>query len=321
MKKHEFIKETPVVMYDKDGFPSMMLKLENVAPTADQADRIFFVKGQEYDSIYLSRFLNSVIDGHAVSLPFMDPKVNITMDQAIAAIKAKGEKWHLLTNTEWRYIIDTMAEGTHGNTAFGAYHGDTSEAGIRVPNSSGRTLAGSGPASWFHNGSKETGIADVIANIWKIIAGLRLRGGVLEYMKDNDAAAPDADLSEESKEFVRVMIGDKPVKIGASEEGLTITSTGEVEGWEAVERREVTIDLEEIPDILKDLGIITDNMKDSSEWFAADADLDEAIAIGGGRWGHTSSAGPSALALAHPRSVSSADFGFFSALLGEPVRR
>ena len=320
MKKHEFIKETPVVIYDKDGFPSMMLKLENVAPTADQADRIFFVKGQEYDSIYLSRFLNSVVDGHAVSLPFMDPKVNIPMDQAIAAIKAKGEKWHLLTNAEWRYIIDTIAEGTHGNTAFGAYHGDTSEVGIRVPNSSGRTLTGSGPASWFHNGNKETGIADAIANIWKIIAGLRLRGGVLEYMKDNDAAAPDADLSKTSEEFVRVMIGDKPVKIGAGKEGLIIT-TGEVEGWEAVERREVIIDLEEIPDILKDLGIITDNMKDSSEWFAADADLDEAIAFGGGHWLSTSGAGPSALSLINPRLNSYGYFGFFSALLGEPVRR
>lgn len=320
MKKHEFIKETPVVIYDKDGFPSMMLKLENVAPTTDQADRIFFVKGQEYDSIYLSRFLNSVIDGHAVSLPFMDPKVNITMDQAIAKIKAKGEKWHLLTNVEWRYIIDTMAEGTHGNTNFGTYHGDASEVGICVSNSSGRTLTGSGPASWFHNGDKESGIADAIGNIWKIIAGLRLRGGALEYMKDNDAAAPDADLSETSEEFVRVMIDDKPVKIGTSKEGLTIT-TGEVEGWEVVERREVVIDIKEVPDILKDLGIITDNMKDSSEWFAADADLDEAIALGGGSWNSTSSAGPSALGLDNPRSDSNAGLGFFSALLGEPVRR
>ena len=72
MKEHKFVKETPVTIYDKDGFPSMMLKLENTAPSKEEADPIFIVKGQEYDSVYLSRFVNSIMDGHAVSLPFMN---------------------------------------------------------------------------------------------------------------------------------------------------------------------------------------------------------------------------------------------------------
>jgi len=106
MKEHKFVKETPVVIYDKDGFPSMMLKLENTAPSKEEADPIFIVKGQEYDSVYLSRFVNSVMDGHAVSLPFMNPAVSLDMDEMIAACKAKGEKWHLLTICEWLYIVD-----------------------------------------------------------------------------------------------------------------------------------------------------------------------------------------------------------------------
>lgn len=316
--ERKYVKETPVVIYDNGGFPSMMLKLENTAPSKDLADPIFIVKGQEYDSVYLSRFANSIIDGHVVSLPFQDPAAMISMDDAIEKIKQKGEGWHLLTNCEWRYIVDTMAEGIHGNTAGGVYHGDKSERGIK--SSYGRTLTGSGPATWFHNGNKETGIADVIGLVWKIIAGIRLKNGVLEYMKDNDAAAPDADLSPDSKEFLKVMIGDLPVKIGPGEKGVMIT-TEDVEGWDAVERREVVIDLEEVPEILKDLGIISEGMDESEEWFAADADLEEAIAFVGACYGGTSYSGPSALGLSSGRSRVSAYLGFFSALLGKPVIR
>ena len=48
----------------------------------------------------------------------------------------------------------------------------------------GLTLTGSGPASWFHNGDKETGIADVVGLVWKTVAGLRLKNGVLEYIME-----------------------------------------------------------------------------------------------------------------------------------------
>ena len=178
MKERKYVKETPVVLYDKAGFPSMMLKLENTAPTKELADPVFIVKGVEYDSVYLSRFLNSAIGDHVVSLPFQDPLAMVSMDKAIQMIRKKGPEWHLLTNCEWQYIKDTTAPNTHGNTNCGEYHGDGAEKGI--PGQYGRTAAGSGPASWFHNGSKETGIADTIGNVWKIISGIRLKHGRLD---------------------------------------------------------------------------------------------------------------------------------------------
>lgn len=318
MKERKFVKETPVVVYDKNGLPNMMLKVENTAPTKEQADPIFIVKGVEYDSVYLSRFLNSAVGDQVVSLPFRDPLASINMDDAIQRIRQKGEGWHLLTNCEWQYIKDTTRPGTHGNTAYGKYHGDDAERGVL--SEYGRTETGSGPASWYHNGDKETGIADTIGNVWKIVSGIRLKRGKLEYMANNDAAAPDADLSEESTEFLEVLVDGSPVKIGPGENGMMIT-TGEVEGWDCVERGDVCIDLKTVPDILKDIGIITDDTETETDIFAADAELDEAICFVGARWSGTSSSGPSALDLSYPRTYAYAYVGLFSALLGNPVIR
>lgn len=318
MKERKFVKETPVVIYDKNGLPNMMLKVENTAPTKEQADPIFIVKGVEYDSVYLSRFLNSAVGDQVVSLPFRDPLASINMDDAIQKIRQKGEGWHLLTNCEWQYIKDTTRPGTHGNTAYGKYHGDDAERGVL--SEYGRTETGSGPASWYHNGDKETGIADTIGNVWKIVSGIRLKRGKLEYMANNDAAAPDADLSEESTEFLEVLADGSPVKIGPGENGMMIT-TGEVEGYDCVERGDVCIDLKTVPDILKDIGIITDDTESETEIFVADAELDEAICFVGASWDGASGSGPSALLLDTPRTSASADVGLFSALLGDPVIR
>ena len=319
MKERKYVKETPVVIYDANGLPNMMLKLENTAPTKDQADPVFIVKGVEYDSVYLSRFLNSAVKNQVVSLPLRDPLTYINMDDAIARIRQKGEGWHLLTNCEWQYIKDTTRPGTHGNTSYGHYHTDESEEGMR--SEYGRTETGSGPAAWFHNGNTETGIADTIGNVWKIVSGIRLKSGKLEYMPNNDAAAPDADLSEDSKEFLEVLANGRPVMIGPGEDGDMMITTGEVEGYDAVEREEVSVSLDEVPQILEDLGIIVNDENASKEWFAADAELYEAVCFVGAGYFSASRSGPSALHLYHPRSHVYADIGFFSALLGKPVIR
>lgn len=314
-------KESIVLKYDDLGLPSIMLKVENTAPTPEEADRMFFVRGVEYDAVYLSQFVNCVKNGRAYSLPLMEPAVSINMDDAIKACRKKGPEWHLMTGAEWAYLARNTIPDIHGNTQAGRYHGDQRESGIQIPNTY-RTLTGSGPASWSHNGSKETGVADVIGLVWKIIAGIRLKNGVFQYMPDNDAAHPDADLSEDSQEFKAALAGGLPVKIGPGEAGMMIT-TDDVDGWDAVRRRDVTITIptNEIPQILKDLGIISDSMSKSDEWFAADADLDEAVCYVGGGYHSTGSAGPSALNLSDPRSNVWTSIGFFSACLGEPVTR
>lgn len=167
----------------------------------------------------------------------------------------------------------------------------------------------------------------MVGLVWKMIAGLRLKSGVIQYMPDNDAAAPDADLSISSEEFQEVHVDDlpfpDPVRMGANEDGeLVITTDKEkVDGWAGGMRSETYVNLTEAPQILKDLGIITDDMKENSEWLSADADLEEAIPFVGGGCDSTSNAGPSALDLNSVRSSVGTNHGFFSACLGEPVRR
>lgn len=319
-------KESVVLKYDDMGIPSIMLKVENTAKTPEEADRMFFVRGVEYDAVYLSRFVNCVQNGRAYSLPLMDPKVSIDMDDAIAACRKKGAGWHLMTAIEWNWLRKRTNPDVHGNTWRGHYYDDETEIGIRVPNT-WRTLTGSGPASWFHNGDKETGVADVVGLVWKMIAGIRLKNGVFQYIPDNDAAHPEADLSERSQEFKEVYIDNlpfsDPVKIDLGKDGLMITTSGKVEMFYAVRRRDVVIDLpsDKIPEILKDLGIITEGMDKDDALFAADATLEEAVCYVSGGFLSTSNAGPSALDLSNTRSCYETDIGFFSACLGEPVIR
>ena len=98
MKERKYVKETPVVVYDKNGLPNMMLKVENTAPTKEQADPIFIVKGVEYDSIYLSRFLNSAVGGQVVSLPFRDPLASISTRSGKSARRGKAGTCLLIAN-------------------------------------------------------------------------------------------------------------------------------------------------------------------------------------------------------------------------------
>ncbi len=135
-------KESIVLKYDDMGNPfDHVEKVENTAKTPEEADRMFFVRGVEYDSIYLSQFVNCIRNGRAYSLPAVDPAVKLTSTKR--SPHAKGRGWHLLTWAEWKYIREHTIPDIHGNTSFGKYHNDETEIGIGVVNC-GRTLTGTG---------------------------------------------------------------------------------------------------------------------------------------------------------------------------------
>ena len=74
-------------------------------------------------------------------------------------------------------------------------------------------------------------------------------------------------------------------------------TTDEVSEYDWDERRNVEVDLVNVPEILKDLGIVTDNMEESREWLAADPELEECVCYVGASYNNTSHSGPSALYL------------------------
>jgi formylglycine-generating enzyme required for sulfatase activity len=92
-------------------------------------------------------------------------------------------EWGLLANI-------SLKNGTlpHGNTNSGSYHADGTEKGENYDGGYGKTLTGSGPATWTHNHTPE-GVHDLCGNVWEMLRGLRLMTGELQVIKDNDAAS------------------------------------------------------------------------------------------------------------------------------------
>ena len=91
----------------------------------------------------------------------LDCKVYITLDAAVAAFKNNGGTHHLITNAEYAYrILKCRAQGyqPQGNNSYGkdeqGNHGEpcmTYDSGNTKY--TGRVLQGSGPLTWFDDGS------------------------------------------------------------------------------------------------------------------------------------------------------------------------
>jgi hypothetical protein len=139
-------------------------------------------------------------NGHPISAPFADPYTTISFDSAKSKCEAMGTGWHLASNAEWSAIVWLCIMngwlGQHGNTNYGRYHGDTFETAIRqdaaqAGDASGtaRTLTGSGPLSWRHNGAI-SGIADMVGNTWEWQDGFKQVNGQI-YVAHRSGMAED----------------------------------------------------------------------------------------------------------------------------------
>src|SRR5690606_1154575 len=138
----------------------------------------FIVNGSTKPEVLISKYQNIVVgsglDARAVSLKYRDPKVYIDFDTALTACAQKGEGWHLLTNPEWAAVaLLCKKQGfmPRGNNQYGKDHSVSSEKGIPSyyydesgTNRIGRTLTGSGPLPWSHDGTP-FGIYDLNGNV------------------------------------------------------------------------------------------------------------------------------------------------------------
>lgn len=322
------IKSELVIVRDKNNNPNIMRRYEKclhreVDPSVegDAVHPMFIIRGKEVDAIYLPEYLSCMIDGIPYSLPMQPPATMMDFDSVVECHRRKGDGWHCMTAVEWQFIADLIrlresagAEMLRGNTYFGCSHVMPMEHGINKSENSAITLTGSGPESWFLYDNKE-GIADFVGNVWKRIAGIRLVNGRYQYIKDNDAAAPDCDLSMDSKEWLDVLIDGKPLKVSVEDGEITILATNEETGKEygGDEWQNVGIDIDPIPDFVKALGIIPARHEGNREYFYADAEESECVPIRGGSCFSTSDGRSSALDLYLLRSDVYGSIGFFSA--------
>lgn len=317
------VEHNNVVIFDDRGIPSIMVRFMRPKDT-EETPAMFRIGDKVVDAIYISKYPNKVINGRAYSLPMVDPTVNINFDEAVQACRAKGSGWHLMTAVEWEYLLNQSRQQDtlpHGNTDYGKdyYHKD--EQGDREGCGYGRTLTGSGPATWNHDHTIY-GVSDMNGNIWEWLAGLRIVNGILQYIPNNDAALAGCDLSKDSKKWQRI-IADKFSKstVRVNVEGGEITITDKAAGedytpdYDGVSWEDLKIELSEIPQALRDLGIVPEMRVDSEGktyvWF--DAAEGEYMPFRGSAFRYTSYSGPSALNLLGVRSSSSDGVGFRSA--------
>lgn len=147
----------------------------------------------------------------------------------------------------------------------------------------------------------------------------RIKDGVIEFIPDNKAASPYCDLSKDSAEWQQAETSKGPVRANVECGEITITDAVAADDYEpdydGARIEELEVELSEIPQVLKDLGIIPDKRaeEEGKTYVYFDATEGEYMPVRGSAFINTSASGPSALILANPRSSSHDSIGFRSA--------
>ncbi len=219
------------IILDDTGMPSVMVRIpcfrwcDVIEGGSREICSAFIAGGKVYDSIYVSKYLNIIENERAYSLPGRDPANIVTIDEAREACRRKGKGWHLMSNAEWAAVAHwSVKNGTspRGNLNAGNNPEFRHEHGVRTwgvtPEDTcfgwqnmraedhfgdyegnppvGRTLTGISPVSWSHDGT-DSGIFDLVGNIWDFVSGLRVKDGEIQIIPDNDSAL-NVDESENS---------------------------------------------------------------------------------------------------------------------------
>ena len=330
------------VLLDDMGMPSIMVPFPKLTyadiMTGGTQDPLpaFLVDGHEIPVIYESKYQNIVVNDRAYSLPFEDPRVYITFDQALQMCRNKGDGWHLHSNALWAAIQSWCYRNKtvpHGNGNYGKDYSNPHEHGVTTyidgNHGGGRTATGSGPVTWYHN-YDSSGIADLCGNIWEWVAGLRMVNGEIQIIPYGNSMKADCNMSATSTEWKAIMPNGTLVAPGTAGtlkyDGETATGAPRINT--AVEFKPGTDDGYywrqfgtlaakagvDIPPMMKALGLapIPDyEYGNGGFWIRPQAA--ERLPFRGAGWDRTTHAGVSALRLDDPRSLSYVSVGFRAA--------
>ncbi|WP_373220923.1 hypothetical protein [Mediterraneibacter gnavus] len=312
----EFVKKKAVVVTDETGLPNFMTMfyMEPGSCPPEEVPDMFRVNEKTVAAVLISQFTNTVIKGIAASLPYQKPAKSMTHDESVEACRKKGKGWHMLTNAEFVYLLDEADRLGHkisGNTNYGKNADNQEEKGWCYDGYT--TLTGLDPLAWSHDGTKD-GVFGLCGNFHERVAGLRLHYGVIEYIKDNDAAFADGTPGD--PRWTAAELDGKGLKLEGRNGGVVLTDGDINRKWDGCHMRELQLtgSLEEVPEIIYKLGILPRDWKERKDGIWADASLEEAVPLRGSSFGGTSYGGPAALGLNYPRSGSYSYVSFRSAL-------
>lgn len=294
----------------------------------------FIVDGVEKPEIFIGTYQGRIVNGELLSLPNVEPSHSTNYDNFLTAARACGNGHHLITNAEWSAVaLQCYKDNTQplGNT----YYGRSSENpllvgrrpdGLAPGNTTGsaRTLTGSGPVQWRHNG-KENGIADLLGNVNEWNSGMRLLNGEIQIIENNNAAKLAINLGAASVEWKAIdgATGDLvapdstgttvgTVKIAASgtnDYTLVVAASGQFGNIKnpSPTKPVSTAALNK----LKALGLFP--VVDAPATFNADGVYHnltiEATPLRGGRWDNGAAAGVFYLNLSFARSIPGTNIG------------
>lgn len=186
---------------------------------------------------------------------------------------------------------------------------------------SARTLTGSGPVEWRHNG-KENGIADLAGNVWEWNSGMRIFNGEIQVIADNNAALHTLDMGESSVQW-KAIDGATGNLVTPDGNGTTVgtvkyansgTADYTINGgsFGAIRNLSTTKPVTAVALArLKALCLyphIEDTASYNGDYFAKDITA-ERVPIRGGNWYLAANAGVFALNLNNVRTITGANIG------------
>lgn len=203
------------VLYTAKGQPTYMniikkFDMSTIDPSLSGTHPAFIVDGVEKPEIFIGTYQGKIVSGELLSLPNVEPTHSTNYETFLNAARASGNGHHLITNAEWSAVaLQCYKDNTQplGNNYYGRSSEDPLLIGRRADglnpgdtSGSARTLTGSGPVQWRHNG-KNNGIADLSGNVWEWNSGMRMVNGEIQVIENNNAAKLTIDLSATSTQW------------------------------------------------------------------------------------------------------------------------
>lgn len=316
------------VIFDDLGKPSIMvlvpkMKYSDVITDGTQETMPWWIVDGVEKNIWVSKYINTVVNDRAYSLALKDPKCYINFDQAVAACRKKGQGWHLNQNGIFAALnLWCMKNGfiPRGNTNWDASYEKAWERGMNTyidgEHKGGRTATGSGPVTWNHDGTP-AGIADLCGNTWEWVSGLRLVDGEIQIIPYGNCMKLTCNMGANSTEWKAIMPDGTLVEPGtegtlkidrtsASDGTLRINTTVTTRTTDSNDTNSFFKDVKaasgvSIPKLLIAAGIFPETGMTTPGRFYA-RNHGERLPLRGSSFSFTSNGGASALLLSNPRT-------------------